>query len=847
MTGFRNPFIWKMAWRESRNSLRRLMLFIASIVLGVAALVSITSFGDNLDQAIDDQAKTLLGADLVIDGRMEFSEEIEALFDSLGGEQAREARFTSMALFPKTNDLRLTQIRAVTGDFPFYGELETVPVDAVIHYRAIEDRALVDDTMMLQYGIEVGDSIRIGQVTYEIAGRLISIPGESLAQGIGGPRIFIPGSTLDATGLVQRGSQLNYYNYFKFDEDVDVEALVERLDPVLEANRVDADTVEDRKRSLGRALTNLTTFLNLVGFVALLLGGVGIASSIHVYIQRKVNTVAVLRCVGVSTRQAISIYVIQAVGMGIIGAAVGSLLGVLVQSIVPIVLADFLPVEIEFGVSGLAILFGFGIGMTLTALFALQPLLSIRRISPLRAIRKSYETETNQAPDPLRWTIYGVVALGILITAILLTDELRVGFGFFGAIIGAFGLLAIIGTGLSHAIRKFFPRSAGYVLRQGLANLYRPNNQTLVMIVTLGFGTFLIATLFLSRDMLLEQINLTGSQNQPNLVMYDIQTDQKDGLYTIFESYDLPILQDVPIVTMRMTHINGERVEAIRDSGTVRIPNWLYQREVRATYRDEITDAEKIVRGEWIAYFDDFEAMVPISIEEGVAEQMGIELGDTFTFNVQGVPLKTYVASIRNVNWQQVQPNFIFTFPMGLLDDAPQFHVIVSRVPNREVGAMLQREVIQQYGNISIIDLELILTTVDNILGRVSFVIQFMALFSVITGLIVLSGAVVASRFQRIQESVLLKTLGARSKQVLRIMSVEYIVLGFMSALTGLLLSYFGAWALAWFVFETNFLPSPVTLLIMMVAVMSITLGIGLINSRDIYRKSPLEVLRNEI
>lgn len=844
---FGNPFIWKMAWRESRGSVRRLTLFVSTIVLGVAALVSITSFGSNLDRAISEQAKTLLGADMSIDSRIEFNDAVLAVFDSLGGEQALEVRFTSMVLLPATGQTRLSQIRAIDGNFPFYGELETDPADAVQRYRSAPDRALVDQTMMMQYQLQVGDSIRIGQLTYEIAGGLISIPGESVAQGIAGPRLFIPGATIAETGLIQRGSQINYYQYFRFDEGTDVEALARSIKPVMDANRTDVDTVEDRKRQLGRAMTNLTRFLNLVGFIALLLGGVGIASSIHVYIQGKITTVAVLRCVGVSTGQSVAIYVIQAVGMGILGALAGSLLGVGIQSVVPLVLADFLPVSIDFGVSWTAIATGFLIGMTITALFALQPLLAVRRISPLLAIRKNYESADASSGDPLRWAIYAIVAAGILLTAILLTDQLDVGLGFFGAIVVAFALLAGIGTGITRLLRRWFPRNSRYVIRQGLANLYRPNNQTLTMVITLGFGTFLIATLFLTRDMLLEQISLTGSENQPNFVMYDIQTDQKEPLYAIMDEFNLPVIQDVAVVTMRMTHIDDVPVEALRDSGEVRIPNWLYRRESRATYREQVTDAEKITAGEWIPYFDDFDGLAPLSMEQDLAAEMNVGLGTRFTFNVQGVPLQAYVASLREVNWQQVQPNFVFTFPAGLLEDAPQFHVFVAQVPDRETAVAVQQRVIADFGNISIIDLELVLTTVDSILSRVGFVIRFMALFSVFTGLIVLSGAVVASRFQRIQESVLLKTLGARGKQVLQIMSVEYLLLGFLSAATGLLLSYFGAWALAWFVFEANFLPDPLTIGGMLVVVMSITLAIGLLNSRDIYRKSPLEVLRNEL
>jgi putative ABC transport system permease protein len=842
-----NPFIWKMAWRETRSSFARLMLFVAAIVMGVAALVAITSFGDNLDRAIDDQAKTLLGADLVIDGRMPFDEPLEALFDSLGGEQAREVRFSSMVLFPSTGATRLSQIRAMDGDFPFYGELETIPAGAVEAFRATDHAALVDDTMMLQFGIEPGDSIRVGNVTYVIAGRLISIPGESLAQGLAGPRIFIPGSSLEQTGLVQRGSQLYYYQYFRFNDGRDVEALVAGISNRMNESRVDTETVDDRKRSLGRALSNLTRFLNLVGFIALLLGGLGIASAIYVYIQKKVSTVAILRCVGVSVRQSVMIYVVQAMGMGLVGAGLGALLGIGIQKVVPLVLADFLPVDIEFGVSMSAIATGFLIGIGITVLFALQPLLEIRRISPLLAIRKRYESDESGGgrPDPLRWAVYAVVGGGILLTAILLTDQIKVGLGFFAAVVASFGLLSAIGFGLTRALKRWFPSGSRYVVRQGLANLFRPNNQTLVMVVTLGFGTFLIATLFLSRDMLLSQIELTGSENQPNFVMYDIQTDQRQPLRDLLETdYNLDVLQDVPIVTMRMTHINGVRVEALRDTGAVRIPNWLYQREVRATYREQITDAERITDGEWVGFFDDFDGLVPISLEQEVSQSMGVGVGDYFTFNVQGIPLEAYVASLREVNWQQVQPNFIFTFPSGILEEAPQFHVFVTQVPDRAIGAVIQRDIIERFGNVSIIDLDLVLTTVDSILSRVGFVIRFMALFSVITGLIVLSGAVVASRFQRIRESVLLKTLGARGMQILQIMSVEYLVLGVISALTGLLLALGGAWALAWYVFEAVYVPDMGSVALLLAGVVGITMAIGLFNSREIYRKSPLEVLR---
>ena len=417
-----NRWMWIMAWRESRGNLKRLSLFVACIVTGVAALVSITSFGHNLDRALAEQAKTLLGADFVVDSRMAFTPEAVFLLDSIGGEQTREVRFASMVYFPESEQSRLSQIRAIEGGFPYYGVLETEPADAK-SLLDMEDAALVDEGLMMQFGAEVGDSVKIGQVTYRIAGRLVSIPGESAAQGIAGPRVFIPLRTLEATELVQRGSQVRHVRYVHRPDEPDIDAFITPFDARFDSLKLDLDTVESRKRSLGRTFGNLTSFLNLVGFIALLLGGVGIASSIHVYIKGKVNTVAVLRCLGVQTKQALGIYAVQAAAMGFAGAAAGSLIGVMVQVFLPKVLNEFLPVDITFGVSLPAIGLGMLIGITITALFALQPLVAIRNVSPLLAIRQGFESDADIPADPLKWVLMSIVATGILACSLLLADD----------------------------------------------------------------------------------------------------------------------------------------------------------------------------------------------------------------------------------------------------------------------------------------------------------------------------------------------------------------------------------------------------------------------------------------
>lgn len=838
-----NRWIWTMAWRESRGNLRRLGLFVACIVTGVAALVSITSFGDNLDRALDEQAKTLLGADFVVDSRMEFTPEAVALLDSIGGEQTREVRFASMAFFPESEQARLSQIRAIEGGFPYYGVLETLPAD-VKSVLDTEDAALVDEGLMMQFDAEVGDSVKIGQVTYRIAGSLVSIPGESAAQGIAGPRIFIPLRTLEATGLVQRGSQIRHVRYFHRPDEPDINAFTKTFEARFDSLKLDLDTVEGRKRSLGRTFGNLTNFLNLVGFIALLLGGVGIASSIHVYIKRKVNTVAVLRCLGVQTKQALGIYAAQAAGMGLAGATAGALIGVMVQVVLPQVLNEFLPVDITFGVSLPAIALGMLIGVAITALFALQPLVAIRNISPLLAIRQSYESDAEIPADPLKWVLMGVVGAGILACSLLLADEFRFGVWYFIGILVVFAMLSGLAWVVSTLFRRWFPRNSGFVIRQGVSNLYRPNNQTGVMIMTLGFGTFLIATLFLTRDVLINQIERTDSQNQPNLVFYDVQSDQAESLREVIGTYGLQPRIDVPIVTMRMAAINNVTVEALRASGERRIPNWMYEREMRSSYRDTLTATEKLVAGEWIPVAEDPFGLVPISVEKSVFDELTLQLGDTIRFDIQGIPFDTRIASVREVDWQQISPNFVFLFPNGVLEPAPQFRVLILRTDSREQSVDLQQQVVRQFPNVSAVDLALVLSIAETLIDRVGFVIRFMALFSVFTGLIVLSGTVIASRYQRIQESVLLKTLGAGRNQVLAILAVEYLVLGFLAALTGLGLAYGAAWAISFFVFETPFIPTPLNLLWLGLGVMGLTLLFGLLNSGAIYRRSALEVLR---
>lgn len=848
-----------MAWRDSRRSRSRLILFTASIVMGIAALVAINSFGDNLKSDIDKQARNLLGADLVIRSRKAHSDSIQVLMDSVASvsiDTARETNFASMVFFPKTEGTRLINVRALKGDYPFYGKLTTEPASAA---RSFQDgkEALVDQSLLIQYGVAVGDSVKIGRVTFLIAGKLIQIPGQNSVTSTVAPSVYIPHSYLEETGLVRKGSRVNYSFYYKLPEGVDSEEFEEVVQPRFRKEGLRVESVEDRKESVSRAFRNVERFLNLVSFVALLLGCVGVASAIHIYVKEKIPSVAVLRCIGAKGSQAFYIFLIQISVMGFIGAVTGAIIGVLIQRVLPAILMDFLPYEASLSISWPSVIQGVLTGLSIAVLFALLVLLPIRHISPLNTLRVSDSNNGEIGKDKLRWLIIGLIGLAVYGFAFW---QMRrpVEALFFSLGIGvAFLILAGVAQLVIWLVRKYFPSGASYLWRQSLANLYRPNNQTLILVVCIGLGTALITQLFFIQDMLLSQVEMTGVNGQPNMVLFDIQTSQKDEIADLTREMDLPLLQQVPIVTMRLENVNGKsRTEILNDTtqwrrgqpNPGRVRGWTVNREYRITYRDSLLESETIVAGKWHEPPQSPEDTIFVSLEEELGrEDLNVDIGDQLIFNVQGRHVPVTVGSFRTIEFDRFQTNFMVVFPTGVLEEAPQFHVLITRVNSTEKSAAYQRAIVKSYPNVSAIDLSLVLNTVDDILNKVSFVIRFMALFSIITGLIVLLGSVIISKFQRIRESVLLRTMGASRRQILLINMYEYFILGLLASVTGILIALVGSWATAIYSFEMVFVPKLIPPLIVIALITGITMMLGLFNSRGIVNNPPLEVLRKEV
>ncbi|MBU0697232.1 MAG: ABC transporter permease [Bacteroidetes bacterium] len=847
-----------MAWRDSRKNRSRLLLFISSIVLGIAALVAVYSFRDNLEKDIDNQAKSLAGADLILDSRKMPEKEMQALLDTLGEERSTERSFASMIYFIKNQGSRLVQVRALEGKYPYYGTLETKPLNAGKDFQNGRT-ALVDKTLMLQYEANVGDSIKIGALNFKIEGALIEAPGQTGITSSIAPVVYIPLKYLEETGLTKIGSRIQYKYYYKFSRTSIVDQLVKKIEPQLKKADYGYETIASTKENTGRSFRDLSRFLALAGFIALLLGCIGVGSAINVYIKEKLSAIATLRCLGVKAKDAFLIFLVQIFFLGLIGAILGTALGTAVQFILPAVLKDFLPVAITIQLSWPAILQGISLGVIISVLFALPSLLSVRKISPLNALRASYEAPEN-AVDPLKWLVYGLIVLFIFGFTYLQMNRWTQAIAFTGSIVIAFLLLFAISRLLMWLVRKSIPSSMGYLWRQGFANLYRPQNQTLMLTVSIGLSTAFIGTLFFIQGILIKSVTLSSGKNQPNMVLFDIQSNQEAAVAKLTKDYHLPVMAQVPVVTVRIASINGKSAEDLakadsllnakngnKEKTETKGPSQsAFRNELRVTFQDTLTSAEKITEGKWEGKVAKPNDPVYVSIEENYAARLGVKIGDKITFDVQGVPISTVVGSFRAVNWNRMQTNFRIVFPTGVLEEAPQFHVLMTHVPNQQVSAKYQGAVVRTFPNVSLIDLGLILKVLDQLLSKIGFVIRFMAAFSMATGWIVLIASVLTSKNQRLKESILLRTLGASRKQILTINALEYLFLGAIASGTGLILALAGSWALAQFSFESAFSPTLLPILLLFVIITLLVTATGVFSSRKVLNRPPLEILREE-
>jgi putative ABC transport system permease protein len=842
-------FAIRLAWREGRAGLRRIGVYLASITLGVGALVAIHSFRSDVDRAIRLESRTLLGGDLRLESQAPFPDAVESLLDSLAGAGSTSARATTLITMvgsPLTDRTRLLQARGVTAGFPLYGSVVSAPEGA---WDALPDGGFLvaDPAVLVQLGVEVGDTLQVGELRLPLAGTVDGLPADVGFQTAVGPRVYLAESDLRATGLLGFGSLARYQVLLRLPEGEDPSGVVQRYRTSLREAGVSTQTARGQAEDLSDALEVLSRLLGLVGLVAILLGGIGVASAIHVFVRERLTGVAVLRCLGARQGTVFGAYLLQAGGLGVLGSGAGVLLGLGIQALLPALLRDFLPVAVRTSPDPAAMAAGLIVGVWVSVAFALLPLLAVRDVPPLRALRQDVEGGSRRG-DPLRLGAVAALALSLLLLSVWQAPEPVVGVVFAGSLAVVVGLLWLAALVLVRTTRGLIPSRVAYPVRQGISNLHRPRNQTVTVTLALGFGTFLLATIGLVERNLAARFRLEVDAAAPNTVLFDIQPDQRAGVEALLARAGAPDTELTPIVPARIAGINGRPTEElVRDTLPGRPSRWALRRVYRNTFQDALRPSDEVVAGTWWTA----DAGAPadgiprISMESELASDLRVLVGDRITWDIQGVEVETRIASLRLVDWARLETNFFVVFEPGVLDDAPQTLVALARLPEWDDGSfVLQRGLLDDFPNVSLVDLGQLRETVDRILGTVSRAIRILALLTVAGGVLVLAGALATSRYQRMREGALLRTLGARRGALRMVFLTEYAALGVLAALAGGILGIVSAGLVVTRVFELPFhLPLGVAVGVP-AGVVALTLLLGVMNSGGLLTRPPLPVLR---
>lgn len=823
-----------MAWRDSRSQRGRLLIFALAIVSGIAALVAIHSLKTSVQKGIDGEAKSLLGSDLMVSSRQPVKDEELARLKTMAARLARETTFPSMLKFPG-GGTRMVQVRGMDGGYPFYGRVETTPAAAWGELPG-GGGVLLEPALLDQFGAKVGDEVELGSLRLKILGTVDKpAPRGSRFSGFA-PEAYVQLGDVQRSGLLGTNSMSMHQVHLEMPDAPPSRQLKDRVREDFPKTSWRLETPEDRRENIGEALDHFQRFLGILALASLVLGAIGVAGAVHAHVARRVPSIAILRCLGCPGHVAFAIYFVQAAALGLLGALLGAGLGIALQTGTLAWFKESLPISItatpEWQIAARTTLAGFAVCCG----FALLPLLKIRRISPAVTLRGGATLQGNTLRALPVYLLLG----GLLVLLALTNDsDWKRALALVGGLAVAFAVLVGVAKLLMATTRRLVTSRWPYLLRQGLSNLHRPRNQTLLFLLSLGLGTFLLVTVMLTGNLIRQRLSLSHGPESPNLYLIDVQPDQVAGVREIVETQGLPVLESAPMVTMRIDSVRGVKIREIED-----IPRWVARREFRSTYRDRMNFTETLVAGEWHASVPDPAAPVPLSLEEEIARDLKVTVGDEITLDVQGVPVQARVTSLRKVDWSRFNLNFFMVFPPGVLEDAPGFHVVTTRTPTPAASGELQRALVSDHANVTALDLTLILETVRGILGQISTVVSVLATFTVLAGLPILVGTLLNGRDVRLRESVLLRTLGASAKQVRTILTVEYAALGLLSALTGVLLAVAANAALAVFLFKAPWWPDPWLLGGAFAAATGISVAGGLALSRGVCHHPPLEILR---
>ncbi len=836
--------------RESRGLGGRLAFFVACLSVGVAAVVAVAGLSSSLNATIRVEARALLAADVSIDGWRSIPREVATLLGDSPGYLRTDVRtMTTIVAAPegagRPGRSQLVQLKVIDGTYPFYGVLGLDPV------RPLSD--LLDDTtavvapeVLTRLGIAVGDTLRIGGEDFRIAGKVVSEP-DRLDMGFSiGPRVFVSGAGLARTVLESRGSRVAHRTLIKLPDGADgaqARAAADRIRAVLPADgSYEVETYLDAQPALRRGLTRAEPFLGLVALLSLLVGGIGVAQTVRSWLASRTDSIAMLRCLGMRPREVTALYVGQTLLLGLAGSLAGAILGSALLLATPRLLPGLVSASMVTVWQPAACARGIGLGLGVALLFAVPELLAIRRVSPLRVLRRDVEP----VPPSRGARLFAVCVLcgGVFAMAVVQSGTVRRAAGFTAGLAVVVSSLVLAAWVLARWVGRA-PRAAARVWgRHGLAAIARPGADTLGSIVALGMGTLVVLGMFLVERQLSRSLAADLPKDAPSAFFVDVQTDQWPGLRELLVRHGATEVVSVPIVRARLSAVDGRTVEQLAAAASddeARARRWALTREQNLTYLTDLPSNNRIVEGAWWTDASRAEA----SIEVEFAHDLGARIGSSIEFDVQGITVPLVVTSLRHVEWRSFQPNFFVVVEPGVLEDAPQLRVAAARLPPGS-DQQVQDEVVAAFPNIVPVRIREILEKVAAVLAKVALGVRVLGGFTMLAGVMILAGAVGAVSVRRGREVALLKTLGMTRLGVLAVFAVEHALVGVVAGMLGAA----GGGVLAWAVitrgmdltWETT--PLPFVLAVAGCALLAVSAGTAA-SGRALARR-PAEVLRSE-
>ncbi len=844
----------RIAWREVRASRARFLFVILAVAVGVGSLTGVRGFSHSFRRMLLREARTLMAADLTARVFAMPNQDQQAALGELQREGVKRTWITetvTMATSAATPDPLLISVKAVDPQvYPFYGEVKLNPPKSLCD--ALDARSVVvSDDLLIRLKVHTGDLLHIGGQDFRIAGVVVSEPDRMTGSLNVGPRVMISRTGLDRTGLISLGSRASERFLFRLPPagGPSVEQVRFALKDAFPEATI-ADYTETHP-IITRGLDRSTTFLSLIGLIALVIGAMGVASAMHGHLQQQLDSIAVMKCIGARSAQVIRIYTAQTLMLGLSGGVLGAVLGVAVAAAFPGMIAKYFTIQATSAWDAWPAVQGVGIACLVTLLFTLPPLLSIRTIRPAEIFRRSAAPpkHSNRAVPLLTRAaiLAGTGVVAATLTEGSLRDAVRTGGVFTIGLAVGLALLALSGWLFLRGLRvllRHAPKSLPATLRHGIANLYRPGNQAQAAVVALGVGVMFTLTVFLVQDSLVRQIRGSAPPGMPNVFLLDIPGPQRQAVSDLIQAQ--PGVQAAPdvaySVAARITAINGTPIEQVVEAMANGEVGRRFLRTRAVTEMDRKPPEMEILSGSW---WNNPPAAPAVCATEDAAHVLKLQAGDWIDWNIWNHAIRTRLACIQRTESVRMSGRFEFIFSPGQLGGMPAVYYGSARVRPPDV-ANLQRVVYQRFSTVTVINVADVMQIVEDVVQRIAMVIRFISAFTILAGAVMVASSVAGTRFRRMREVVILKTLGATRRRIAWIFSVEFLALGAVAGVMGTLLgSGFAALVLKRLL-EVEFHVEPAVQAATVLIAALVAAGAGWLASFRVLGRKPLEILREE-